>query len=168
MKKLSYVIFLVLSTTYCQADELMSRNQLKPLDYSWTQNSSELSVMSYNVENLFDTLHDEGKLDHEYLPLKLENGQTNQVKLDACNAISLEWRRESCLKTDWSQDKLNLKFRQIEKVLRLQGGLPDILALQEVENASVVSQLLNHMGANRYDLHISNSLDVRGIDNAIR
>src|SRR5690606_36364286 len=31
--------------------------------------TSEVSVMAYNLENLFDTSHDEGKEDWTYLPL---------------------------------------------------------------------------------------------------
>ena len=34
----------------------------------FTQGQSTFSIMSYNIENAFDTIHDEGKNDYDYLP----------------------------------------------------------------------------------------------------
>ena len=42
------------------------------------QSGSEISVMAYNVENLFDTQHDPGTEDFTYLPLSQK--QTPQIK----------------------------------------------------------------------------------------
>ena len=36
-----------------------------------------IKVMTFNVENLFDTMHDEGKNDYEYLP-EGANGWTRE------------------------------------------------------------------------------------------
>lgn len=36
--------------------------------YAQEQNGNIYGVAFYNLENLFDTIHDEGKKDYEYLP----------------------------------------------------------------------------------------------------
>ena len=38
----------------------------------YSVSAKTISVMSYNVENLFDTVHDQGKEDYTYLPLSLK------------------------------------------------------------------------------------------------
>ena len=48
------------------------------------QDLSKLNVMFYNVENLFDTVHDEGKDDWSFLPnsLKEKKEQCKKIKND--------------------------------------------------------------------------------------
>ena len=46
--------------------------------------TARVSLMTYNVENLFDTVHDEGKDDYAYLPLSVK--QAHPEYLATCPA----------------------------------------------------------------------------------
>jgi predicted extracellular nuclease len=117
-----------------------------------------LSVMSYNVQNLFDTKHDDGKNDYEFLP------NSNKQKKKGCKSLKNSWYKKSCKKTNWTDEKLALKIKQIKKVVK-HAGFPDILGLIEVENENVVSQLASGLG---YDgIVTGNGLDKRGVDVAL-
>ncbi len=124
--------------------------------YTW---SGEVKIMSYNVENLFDTKHDQGKNDWTFLPLTIKE------KANKCKSMHSKYRRDECFKTDWTQDKLNLKISQIKKVVTARGYLPDILALIEVENMSVLKILAKELGYK--GIIETQSADLRGIDVAL-
>jgi predicted extracellular nuclease len=122
--------------------------------------TTPLRVMFYNVYNLFDDQHDEGKQDWEFLPFSFAG------KLAGCERINVQRFRESCLRTDWTADHLELKLSQIERALRSTGRwLPDVLGLVEIENEAVVAMLAERLGYNEY--YVSESPDRRGIDVAI-
>ena len=72
--------------------------------------SSQVTLMTFNVENLFDTKHDEGKNDYTYLPLEHKASQSHQ---DACKGIEVTRWREQCLYWDWSETVLDTKLRRI-------------------------------------------------------
>ena len=78
------------------------------------------SVAFYNMENLFDTIHDEGKNDYEYLP----NG-TNQ----------------------WNTMKYKAKLKNMSEILsmlstdKLPMG-PAIIGVSEIENYRVLEDIL--------------------------
>ncbi len=107
-------------------------------DYIVTAESDEIKIMSYNVENLFDTIHDEGRDDYEFLPI-------DSAEKEKCD-FKKGYYKEACQKTDWTDDRLELKLSQIKKVIEAQGELPDMLAVLEVENVNVVSQLADYLG----------------------
>ncbi len=115
--------------------------------------------MSYNVENLFDIVHDEGKNDWTFLPSKIKG------KKEACNKVKSSYRKKECLETDWDKDNLEVKIENIAKVVRRDDKLPDILALVEIENENVVAQLAKFLGYKKFV--VSDSPDKRGIDLAI-
>lgn len=119
-----------------------------------------LEFMSYNVENLFDANHDEGKLDWAYLP------KANKEKSKECKKVESKRRREECFDTDWTADKVKLKINQIaDVVLKDRRSPPDFMALVEVENEAVVKQLAETL---RYkQVAVTNSPDNRGIDVAL-
>ncbi|MDZ4661572.1 MAG: endonuclease/exonuclease/phosphatase family protein [Pseudomonadota bacterium] len=118
-----------------------------------------ISVMSYNVENLFDSEHDEGKDDYTFLPKSFPG------KMEACAKIRIPTFRELCEKTDWRPERVNLKVGQIKRVIEHQGFLPDIVGLSEVENENVLNILARATG---YDhLYIADGNDSRGIDVAL-
>lgn len=100
--------------------------------------------MTFNVENLFDTMHDEGKNDYEYLP-------------EGAN----EWTRERYLR----------KLRNVGEVISDVGGVgwPLLVGLVEVENEVVMDDLLHStpLGARGYEYAITHSPDERGIDVAL-
>ena len=120
----------------------------------------KVGVMTYNVENLFDTVHDKGKRDWEYLPKEFVG------KEKECNKIRKKRYRNNCLRSDWTDKRLQLKLSQIKRVIFSSGGeKPDFLALQEVENENVIKLLAKELGYS--DMIVSQSPDKRGIDLAI-
>ncbi len=101
---------------------------------------TEFSLMTYNVENLFDDQHDAGKDDDTYLPLTEK--QTKAHK-DKCKRLSNFKFRKDCYKLDWNQTVIANKMKNISDVILSveQGKGPDILVLAEVENRRVLDQL---------------------------
>ncbi len=107
------------------------------------QLSDEIYVVSWNVENLFDTIDDEDKIDEWFLP-------------------------ESEIK--WTEKKLNDKLENLAKVISFMnaGNGPDILGVQEVEHKHLLEKLLKKLNLSKnYKIAYKESPDVRGIDNAL-
>ncbi len=106
--------------------------------------SQDFVLASYNCENAFDTIHDEGKNDYEFLP------QGN--------------RR-------WSRKRMFTKLKNIGKViLSIDSVKPaDVICLEEVENDTVLTYLTRNTPLARigYRYIMTNSLDERGINVAI-
>lgn len=104
--------------------------------------ASLLLLMELNCENLFDSSHDEGKHDTEFLP---------------------EGARR------WTSQRYHHKLRQIARTILSVAEPPALVALCEVENDSVMHHLTHH-GMLRnldYGYFITSSADVRGIDVAL-
>lgn len=121
---------------------------------------SEIRMFHYNVENLFDARHDEGKDDWEFLP----KGYPGREK--ACQEKQNPDLIKICLEKDWTEEKLQGKLNQIEKVIRASGSAtPDMISLVEVENEAVVARLASQLGYSHY--LVTNSPDRRGIDVAL-
>lgn len=95
--------------------------------------ASEVSIVSYNVENLFDSLHDEGHEDFTYLPKK------NELK-KKCKDIKNSYYRKYCKKLNWTSKKVEKKINQHRKVLKALPLVPDFLALVEIENIKLVKK----------------------------
>lgn len=120
----------------------------------------EVSVMSYNVENLFDVTHDENKDDWEFLPKNVVG------KNDFCAKANSRRQREICLNSDWTETKLKNKIENIVSVVKgKEANLPDILGLVEVENKNVISMLAKELGYK--DFEMTESPDKRGVDVAL-
>lgn len=129
--------------------------------FSFSLSARSLSVMTYNVENLFDTKHDEGKKDWTYLP-KVFKDNSFEVQ-SYCASLDNDYYRRSCLKVDWSESVLKAKISNLARVIRsYKNKGADIVILQEVENKLVLRELADELG---YP-HISlvEGLDSRGID----
>lgn len=105
------------------------------------------AVGFYNLENLFDTIHDAGKQDSAFLP-------TGSYK--------------------WNTEKYQLKLKNLSKVLGLLGtdsvaGGCSIIGVAEVENARVLDDLCAQPPLKKRNIkyeHIEGP-DVRGIDCAL-
>ena len=101
-------------------------------------------VAFYNLENLFDTIHDAGKNDYEYLP-------------DGRNK--------------WGKMKYEAKLHNLSRVLselcteKLPAG-PAVIGLSEVENTNVLDDLLKQpaLAKRGYRYVDHGSLDRRGIE----
>ena len=124
-----------------------------------------VTIMSYNVENLFDSLDDPGKDDKAYLPYSLKQ---NEGHIEACNKVRVEKWKNECLYFDWTESAKNKKLDNIKKViLHSNKNGPDIIAFQEVENINVLSELFELLKPYGYiDLALLEGNDYRGIDTA--
>lgn len=104
----------------------------------------EFTVLEYNVENLYDTLHDAGKDDFAFLP----DG-----------------------KRRWTAAKYWKKLGRLATVIAAAGypAPTDVIGLCEVENDSVVKHLTQHTRLRQfgYEYLITHSNDPRGIDVAL-
>jgi len=100
--------------------------------------SATVTLMTFNVENLFDTADDPGKDDETYLPLAAK--QTD-AHVEKCAPIPVDRWREDCLALDWSDAVLEHKLSVIAETIRQIPGGPDIIALQEVEHAALLERL---------------------------
>lgn len=99
-----------------------------------------VTIMTFNVENLFDTADDAGKDDRTFLPLSAK--QTDEHRA-ACAEIEVERWRDQCLNWDWSDEGLERKLEVLAgTILQVGGGRgADIIALQEVENRAILERL---------------------------
>ncbi|MBT8077093.1 MAG: endonuclease/exonuclease/phosphatase family protein [Gammaproteobacteria bacterium] len=99
-----------------------------------------VTIMAFNVENLFDNKDDPGKDDRSYLPAAAKQSQAHK---DACAAIDSDYWREQCLHWDWSDQIVDRKLSAIAAaILQVGNGRgPDIVALQEVENIGILERL---------------------------
>lgn len=105
--------------------------------------SSFLTLVELNCENLFDTRHDVGKEDTEFLPDGTHHWSSVHY---------------------WSKQN-----RIAQEILSCSDGLPDLVALIEVENDTVLHDL-THRSLLRnagYEYLMTESPDLRGIDVAL-
>lgn len=108
------------------------------------QETSEWSVMFYNVENLFDTEDDPLTADDEFTPDGVRR---------------------------WNSFRFYSKLKYLSKVILSANGFdpPAIVGLCEVENRFVLEQLLEHSPLKQFNYQIihKDSPDGRGIDVAL-
>ncbi len=118
-------------------------------EYSYSQENgytqdNYFTIVSYNVENLFDTINNPQKEDDEFLPNSKKN---------------------------WNTDRYNKKIKDLSLVIKSinKNELPEIVGLVEVENRKVVEDLVNskHLEEGNYGIVHEESPDVRGIDVAL-
>lgn len=134
---------------------------------AWTPAANAVTVMTFNVENLFDTEDDKGKDDMTFLPLAVKSAPAHQKK---CAKIEVEKWRNDCLQFDWNEEVLKLKLERLGRVIKSakNGQGPDILVLQEVENKKVLQRLVDeHLKNEGYRVILLEGNDIRGIDVAI-
>jgi endonuclease/exonuclease/phosphatase family metal-dependent hydrolase len=124
-----------------------------------------VTVMTFNVENLFDNVDDPDKDDKAYLPLEAKQ---NQRHIDECNQIEVPLWRDECLNMDWNDATLDHKLTVVAQTIRqVNGGRgADIIALQEVENLAVLERLRTEYLADLGYLPATliEGTDARGID----
>ena len=109
--------------------------------------NKNITLGFYNIENLFDTENDPFTADDDFLPTS---------------------------KKRWTEKRYQNKIFKIGKVISEMGDVfqnqtPSVLGLAEVENKSVIEDLLNHDLLKNYPLDFVhfNSPDDRGIDTAL-
>ncbi len=101
-------------------------------------------IVSYNVENLFDTRHDEGKSDEDFTPVGRQH---------------------------WNHSRYTDKLQKISRVIYAagEGQYPALVGLCEVENRRVLADLVGKTLLVEADYGIlhQDSPDFRGIDVAL-
>lgn len=128
----------------------------------------KVTVLTFNVENLFDNFHDEDKNDEPYLSPELKQNARLQNK---CRAQSSAFYIRECLDKDWSSPIVKRKLSRTADVVRQveNGRGPDILILEEVENEHILAkwrdEYLKDLGYQT--LVLIEGPDERGIDTAI-
>lgn len=104
----------------------------------------EVTIVSYNVENLFDTVDDPKVNDEAFLP-------------------------ES--EKQWTEERYHKKLNDIARVLTSinPNDLPEVIGLAEIENKQVLEDLVatDAMRAGNYEIVHQGSPDKRGIDVAL-
>lgn len=130
--------------------------------------ADEISVMTFNVENMFDNVHDQGTEDYTYLP-RTQKG-TAEVG-DFCQKVKSKFYREECNFKDWNDDIVQFKLSQVGKTIKYidQGAGPDIILMAEVENMNILNQLADTelKGLGYQTRVLIEGPDLRGIDPAI-
>jgi len=124
------------------------------------------SLMTYNLENLFDTTHDLGKHDWTWLPLAFKK-QSQEVQ-DYCNEMTNEYYKKDCLESDWSEKVMNQKIKNLSKVILSfdKGQGADVIVFEEIENINVMKLLIARglsKSGYKYTALIEGP-DTRGID----
>ncbi len=127
---------------------------------------NSVTIMSYNVENLFDTLHDNGKSDESFLPIDQKRSPEHIAK---CNQIKVPVYKVECLNLDWNDRVLEAKLNNLSSVIGSAGSNgPDVLILEEVENMHVLSLLNQKLAPLGYKTQVLiEGPDQRGIDQAV-
>lgn len=137
MKLIILVLSVLVFTSSCLAKEkVISGKSLE----KWE--SYSVSIMTFNVENLFDTQHDKGKTDYTFLPLSQKKSKKH---IKGCKKISRKKWRDQCLYWDWSEKVLTEKLKRISGSIKQvnQGLGPDVIVFQEIENLRVLELLRN-------------------------
>lgn len=123
--------------------------------------------MTHNVENLFDTKHDQSKTDYTYLP-RVEKQTAEHRKF--CNIVKQPHWKKDCFEIDWSETNLKKKIENLKRVhLSVNEGQgADIFFLQEVENINALNALNESYGEKKYsNVVLLEGPDLRGIDVAV-
>ncbi len=177
LKKSTLLISLILITVSCSGTPSATGDQPKkkptptPKETSTAipvKEKGEISLMTFNVENMFDNTHDEGTEDYTNLPLSEKNKPEVQ---NYCASITSEYYKKECYEKDWTDENVEFKLSQIEKTIRFtEKGLgPDIIFMAEVENINILNRLANKnlKGLGYKSRVLIEGPDTRGIDPAI-
>jgi len=129
---------------------------------------TSVTIMTFNMQNLFDNIDDAGKDDKAYLPFAAKQ---NAAHVAACNEIAVDSWRDECLNLDWSDTAIDHKLDVLAATIRQvnDGAGADVIALQEIENASILNRLLTEKldDLGYRPAILIEGTDVRGIDVAI-
>lgn len=124
-----------------------------------------VTIMTFNVENLFDNADDPGKDDGTYLSLADKQNDEHRA---ACATIEVQHWREQCEDWDWNDDIVDKKLRAVANaILQVGDGKgADIIALQEIENLGILERLRTDYlaGAGYLPAVLIEGNDLRGID----
>jgi endonuclease/exonuclease/phosphatase family metal-dependent hydrolase len=127
--------------------------------------AQSLTIMTFNVENLFDNIDDPDKDDRTYLALTAKQNDDHRA---ACAKIEVRSWRDDCFELDWNNEVIDWKLRVVaETILQVgEGRGADIIAFQEVENIGILERLRNEYlaAADYLPAVLIEGNDLRGID----
>lgn len=140
--RIYYYILSLLLFASCKSSNIV--NTATPSSSTANVKSYDLRVMTYNVENLFDTFDDTLKMDDEFLPWGMNK---------------------------WNLERYQTKLKRIFKVIAniSEWDYPGLIALTEIENQTVLEDLISSTPLIESDYGIihEESPDARGIDVAL-
>ena len=127
--------------------------------------SDNITVMSINTQNLFDTLDDPLKDDKAFLPIEMKQSLKHK---NSCNSITVKRWRMECFFQDWNEETKNAKLQNLlEVIVAYDTNGADVIGLQEVENMNILQQLFKLLEPYGYiDFKLLESTDKRGVDTA--
>ena len=133
--------------------------------FSSVSYAENISVMSINAQNLFDTIDDPGKDDKAFLPIEMKQSIEHK---NSCNSITVNRWRMECFFQDWDEETKNAKLNNLlEVIVSYDSNGADVIGLQEIENINILEQLFNLLEPYGYkDFHLLESTDKRGVDTA--
>ena len=125
-----------------------------------SSDSNSITVMSFNVENLFDAKDNPIKRDDTYLPISKKSSEKH---IENCQKIRVKKWRDDCLYLDWNQSLIKQKIENILQVINSKNI--DFISFQEVENIEMLEALQKGMKSQEFE-HISiiDGQDDRGIN----
>ena len=151
------LLIVILLLTSCNQEEHRATTDVADIQ--------SVTIMTFNVENLFDNVDDPGKDDKAYLAIG--NKQSDEHKA-ACTEVEVPFWREQCLNWDWSDAIVARKLSAVASViLQVNDGRgADIIALQEVENINILERLRDEYlaDAGYRSAILIEGQDERGID----
>ena len=107
--------------------------------------AERLDIVTFNVQNLYDTVDDPRIQDETWLPQTVKWARPDYYRR-ACDALAKPWWRQSCMTLNWAEPALAEKIKRLVEVVKQRGSVPDVLALQEVENIKVLNRLADAFG----------------------
>jgi predicted extracellular nuclease len=113
------------------------------LSFQLSGQNSDFEILFYNTENFFDTLDNPNTLDEDFTP----NGRF-----------------------EYTGERFETKAQHLAKVINssVDDGMPELIGLCEVENEEVIKSLIDNLhNKESYNFCLSNSNDLRGINNAL-
>ncbi|WP_413584560.1 endonuclease/exonuclease/phosphatase family protein [Bdellovibrio sp. HCB274] len=168
MKKNTLLMNLILSLVLAPVFALLTGCAVSFSKKQWDlppKADDEVSVMSFNVENLFDTVKTPGHNDETYLPASQKKRDAKLRSACVANNDSA-YRQNECLSTDWDEHSLEKKLENLSKViLDVDGKGPDNLMIMEIESDVVLKQLNQALAPAKYITEvIIDGPDKRGIN----
>ncbi len=157
-------------TLHCRSSLALSLLALAGLSacVSSAPATTRVSVLTFNVENLFDTRDDPDRRDEAYLPLAQKQSAAHKA---LCQDVVVPVWRDECLYQDWNERVLETKLERVAAAILKEpsGRGADIVILQEVENLAVLERLrTEYLGPAGYlPAVLIEGTDARGIDVAI-
>lgn len=105
------------------------------------QDFRTVTLMSWNIENLFDTADDPNNpFDDTYLPRAVKQSRPDHEA--KCRAtFDIPQYAKECIEIDWTEDKLRRKLAAIGDVIRAIQPRPDVIITPELENPAILKRL---------------------------